>query len=755
MAQVGYNQRHMERRLFYLLLIIMALAVACGTGIPLPQDSYQPFTSTPNPATVEAMAGTPIPPPDRGSPDGLARAFYRAWENSDYDGMYSLLTPQSQALVPRGDFWQRYNNAMTTARVETVRFQAQAMRQEGDTAEFSVRVTWETAVVGPITRDHTIQLVYSDHASRWGVVWHEGLILPEMEGGGRLSLEYRIPSRANIYDRNGIALAFQGSVISLAIIPGEIEDEEALLNTLSPVLGRPAADIRTQYASLPPGWYVPIGDIPEATMQEHALTLQPFIGKGLAPPRTRLARIYPQQGVAPHIVGYVAVIPANEEADYIARGYRSDELVGRAGLERWGEDYLNGERGGRLSVVGPSGEFLAMVQEREPRQARSIYTTIERDFQAAVENALAEAIRTHPLGQAGSVVVLDVKTGAVLAMASYPTYNPAIFDQVQPEAQAALGQVLNDPAQPLLNRVTQGAYPTGSIFKVVTLAAGLESGQYTMQSRYNSTGSWNRLGNELVMYDWRAGGHGSVSMAQAITVSCNSCFFDMGLNVNNQDRLLLPEVARAFGLGQLTGIQLSEAAGLIPDPDWKINNRGEGWASGDAVNMSIGQGFVQATPLQIANIYAAIANNGLLLQPTVVDRIGAGGGAPEERPPVRELGQLPYSAADLATLQQALWDVANNQNMGTAAFQFVGLPIQTAGKTGTAEAPPRSPHAWYGGYAPAAPYTTPEGRTISEPEIAVVVMIEHAGEGSAVAAPIFRRMIELYYGIMPVTPFPW
>jgi penicillin-binding protein 2 len=752
---VGYNQRYMERRLFYLLLVVMVVAVGCGTGFPIPQDSYQPFTSTPNPATIEAMTGTPTPPPDRDSPDGLARAFYRAWENFDYDGMYSLLTPQSQALVPRGDFWQRYESAMTTARVQAVTSQAQALRQDGDLAEFSVRVVWETAVVGTITRDHTVRLSYDTQANRWGVVWHEGLILPEMEGGGRLSLEYRIPARANIYDRNGLALAFQGSVISLGIIPGEIEDEMALLNALSPVLGRPSEDIRTIYAHLPPGWYVPIGDIPEATMQEHALALQPFIGKGLAPPRTRLARIYPQQGVAPHIVGYVAVIPAGEEEGYIAQGYRGDELVGRAGLERWGEDYLNGERGGRLSVVGPSGEFIAMVQEREPRQARSIYTTIERDFQAAVENALAEAIRTHPLGRAGSVVVLDVKTGAVLALASYPTYNPAIFDQVRPEAQAALGQILNDPAQPLLNRVTQGAYPTGSIFTVITLAAGLESGQYTMQSRYTSTGTWTRLGGNLVMTDWRQGGHGTVNMAQAITVSCNSCFFDMGLNVNNQDPLLLPNTARAFGLGQPTGIQLNEAAGLIPDNDWKINNIGEGWAPGDAVNLAVGQGFLQATPLQIANVFAAIANNGLMLQPTVVDRIGAGGGAPEERLPVRERGQLPYSPEALATLQQALWEVANNQNMGTAAFQLVGLPIQTAGKTGTAEAPPRSPHAWYGGYAPAAPYTTPDGRTITEPEIAVVVMIEHAGEGSAVAVPIFRRIIELYYGIMPVTPFPW
>ncbi|MCA9978410.1 MAG: hypothetical protein KC413_21770, partial [Anaerolineales bacterium] len=164
---------------------------------------------------------------------------------------------------------------------------------------------------------------------------------------------------------------------------------------------------------------------------------------------------------------------------------------------------------------------------------------------------------------------------------------------------------------------------------------------------------------------------------------------------------------------------------------------------------------VQVTPLQIVDMLAAIANGGTLYQPTIIDRIGAAGGAPDEVWPIYTRGELSVTPEILATIQGALFDVANDVNQGTAAYQFVGLPLDVAGKTGTAEDPPRTTHAWFAGYAPASPYTLSDGTVIDQPEIAIVVMIENAGEGSAVAAPIFRRIIELYYGITPVTPFPW
>jgi penicillin-binding protein 2 len=525
---------------------------------------------------------------------------------------------------------------------------------------------------------------------------------------------------------------------------------------LSQVLNEPVEDIQAYYADYQPDWLAPIGDISEETMQSYFAQLQPFIGNGLAPPESRLARLYVEDGIAPHIVGYTGLISAEEVEDYLALGYQQDDHVGLAGLEGWGEAYLSGTRGGTLTVVDANGIYVTTVQEREPKQARSIYTTIERDFQTAVEQTLAEAINSLPGVNAGSVVALDVNTGAVLAMASYPSYNPAIFDKVRADSVVQLNAILNDPGRPLVNRATQGAYPSGSTFKIVTMAAGLNSGLYNPNSTYTSTGIWSRLGEEFIKRDWRQGGHGTVTLVQALTVSCNSCFYDVGFNVDAFDTNFFSDTAKQFGLGQPTGIVgVAESPGLIPSPEWKLENIGEGWARGDAVNMAIGQGFVQVTPLQMGTIIAALANGGTIYRPTLIDHIGAGGGAPEEPWPVHENGKLPLSPENLAAMKEGLWQVANNQNIGTAAFQFVDLPVPLAGKTGTAEDPPRNSHAWFVGYAPAAPYTTADGTTIESPQIAIVVMIENAGEGSAVAAPIFRRLIEIYYGITPLRPFPW
>lgn len=734
------------------MLITLLTAACSGQGLPFPQDSRRDdplLQSAVSPSTANPAEEEPITE-DAG---GYARAFYRAWEARDYLGMYSLLAPQSQALVDSSSFVQRYDEAMKTAAVREVIAQPVSLIQEGAEAEFGVRVTWETAVVGPISRDYTVPMVYEE--GRWGIVWHEGLILPELAGSNRLAMESVVPSRASIYDIGGYALAYQGKAISLGIVPGQIQDEAALLATLAPILDKTPEEIQALYASAQPDWYVAIGDVPEEVMQENILALQPYINAGLAPPEARNSRLYTDSGIAPHIIGYTGFIPAEEIDSYLTEGFSGDEMVGRAGLEQWGEEYLNGERGGTLSVVGPSGEYVTTLAEKVPLQSRSIYSTIDHNFQAAVEQALADAVETLPGGHSGAIVVLDVNNGDVKAMASYPTYDPAVFDVLRPGSDTALSAVLSDPGRPLINRAAQGVYPAGSIFKIITISAALNSGQYTPNTMYNSTGIWSRLGDEYAKTDWRAGGHGTISLKQALIVSCNSCFYDVGYNLDGQDNNLLPDTAKSFGLGQPTGLQgTAESPGLIPDPQWKMDNRGEGWATGDAVNMAIGQGFVQVTPLQIATVLAAFANGGTIYQPKLIDRIAAGGGAPEESWPVVENGRLPLSDENIAVINESLWNVANGP-WGTATDRFEGLPLQVAGKTGTAEAPPNNSHAWFAGYAPAAPFTKPDGTAVERPEIAIAVIMENAGEGSVVSAPIFRRIVELYYGIDPLTPYPW
>jgi penicillin-binding protein 2 len=731
------------------LIGMLLLLVACSEVVPPPpQDNYDEATLTPLPSPTSEPTATPIP----GGAEGIGLAFLRAWEGKDYLGMYSLLSSQSQALVDSRTFVTFYQEMMEISTVQTIHAQPLSAMQEGERAEFGARVTWETAVVGTISRDHEMDLVFSD--GRWGVVWDESLLLPELEGGYSLYMEHRVPARANIYDSVGQALAYQGSVITLAVIPGQIEDEEALLETLSPLLGLTPEEIKFLYAASLPDWYVPLGDITGETMQEYYEELQPFLGAGLLTD-DRLTRLYTDGGIAPHVVGYTGYIPAEYVDEYTRVGYRGDEQVGLAGIEEWGENYLSGTRGGLLTVVGPSGEYIETIQESDPKQARSIYLSIERDFQVAVEQALADAIESHPFAEAGSIVVLDPQTGAVRAMASYPDYDPVIFDHLRIDGDADLMRVLNDPGQPLLNRATQGEYPPGSTFKIVTFSAGVNSGMYTPESRYTSTGTWNRLGDAFVKYDWRAGGHGTISLSQALVVSCNSCFYDVGFNLDEADPFHLPNIARLFGYGEPTDIVgIPESSGLIPDPDWKIGNVGEGWVAGDSVHMAIGQGFVQVTPLQMARLIASIANGGTLYRPTLIDHIGAGGGAPEEQWPIEEQRQVPLSAEDIEIVRESLLAVANGSS-GTATHRFRGLPVTVAGKTGTAETVVGEPHAWFAGYAPAEPYTALDGTVIEEPELAIVVMVENAGEGSTVGAPLFRRIVELYYGITPLAPFPW
>ena len=737
----------MKSKLGLLLLILLLTlgATACGATAALRDSRVDaPPTAAPTANPTEA--------PIDEDPAGYARAFYRAWEAGDYLGMYSLLTPSSQGLVDSASFIQRYEETMHTAAISAVGAQFLAALREGDTAEFGVRVTLTSDIVGDLVRDHTARLGYE--GGRWGIVWDEGLILPELAGGNRLTLESRIPSRGNIYDRDGKAVAYQGSAYELGVVPGQIEDEPGLLAALSEALGLPPEEIAEKYATALPDWYVPVGVVAEEELQQYALALEPYLDHGLATPKRRPMRLYSDTDSAAHVIGYMGSIPPDQVADYQARGYSGDEMVGIAGLEAWGEEYLNGERGGILSVVDPAGQVIEVLADREPQPARSVYTTLDLAFQAAVEQALADAIATHPAANYGAVAVLDPNSGAVRALATYPTYDPQAFDPLRADSAAAVGALLNDPNQPLLNRATQGAYPAGSTFKLVTFAAALNSGVYDADSRYSSTGSWNRLGDEFIKYDWLTGGHGTVSLRTALTVSCNSCFYDVGYTIDGIDNTLLPRIATAFGLGQPTGIQgIAESAGLIPDPEWKINNIGEGWATGDAVNMAIGQGYVQVTPLQMANIAAAIANGGTLYRPTLVDRLGAAGDAPEEAPPPVVNGTLPLSAEQIATVRESLWNVTHAAN-GTATHRFGGLLVPVAGKTGTAEAPPGLPHAWFVGYAPAEPFTAPDGRMVEAPELAIAVVLENAGEGSEVAAPLFRRVVELYYGI-EVTPFPW
>jgi penicillin-binding protein 2 len=328
----------------------------------------------------------------------------------------------------------------------------------------------------------------------------------------------------------------------------------------------------------------------------------------------------------------------------------------------------------------------------------------------------------------------------VLALVSHPSYDPNGF---------VLGfsttdwQAINDATRrPLLDRAAQAAYPTGSIFKAITYAAALEKLGYTPDMVFDCPSYFSLEGSNQVWEDWTVaeglGPQGPLTLHQALVNSCNTVFYQLGRDLDRADDLFLPDMAKAFGLGAATNIPyLPEVAGTVPDPAWKLATFGDYWATGDAINLSIGQGFLEATPLQMAVAYAAIANGGDLLQPYLVE-LALGPAGEGERLGERVVrARLPLSRATIRELQAALRDQTSDWNgFGSVqVFGDFGWPI--AGKTGTAQNQldrSKKPHSWFAAFGPYG----------EEATIASIVMIENVGEGVSYAAPVTRRIYEAY-----------
>jgi penicillin-binding protein 2 len=699
--------------LVWTLTVLVLLGAGCGTAAPRSRP-----TATPSPTAD-------LPPAD-----DTAFAFLQAWEGADYAAMYSLLSPTSQEQIPEDSFTEAYLQVAKEATLLRVTSQILAAFQPDVHAQVSYSSLFQTALVGEFEVQNEMGLVFEE--GRWGVVWSPALILPQLSAETFVRLTTWAPSRGNIYDRNGLGLAVQGELVEVGVIPGQIEDEAALLSQLSAILAESPADLQARYAGAQPDWYVPLGQIgPEdAQMYYDMLSSTPGIEM-----REAWTRSYRPEIIAPHVVGIIGPIPEEEVDQWRTQGYSGDEMVGQMGLERWGEPYLAGERGGRLEILSTKGQFVAVLAEESSRESSSLYTTFDREFQKEVQDILGR--------QLGAIAVIEAQTGRVLALATYPSFDPNPFATGISEWQWQSLEA--DYRRPLVNRATQGTYPAGSVFKVVTMSAGMEEGGLTAASSFLCRGVWTGLGPEWPKTCWLRSGHGNISLDRALTVSCDITFYQVGLMLNGVDQEVLPAYARQFGFGARSGVEVEEDAGLVPDPAWKIQAKGEGWAPGDTVNLAIGQGELLVTPLQVANMMAAVGNGGTLYQPQVVEMIAADPSRPDWSFKPTVVAQLPVGAENLDVIRDSLHKVTS-VSYGTAYQAFEGLELPVAGKTGTAESGQQNPHAWFAGYAPAG-----------DPEIAIAVIVEHTGEGSTYAAPLFREVVEAYFGIEPVpdsTPTP-
>ncbi|MGE5461786.1 MAG: penicillin-binding transpeptidase domain-containing protein [Syntrophothermus sp.] len=715
-------------KLFRWLSIVVLLTFllgACGTGgVPVP-GILSHATETSLPQALVTVLSAP-------SADAAMAAYLDAFKKEDYNTMYSLLSKAAQDAVTLEDFAKRNRDALNTMSAGSFDYEILSSLVNPYSSEVSYRVTYHTALVGDLQRDIVARLSLENN--EWKVNWEDALILPELAGGNLLQMDYSVPARGNIYDRNGDALAAQSDAFAFSIIPGNVTEKSlpTLLSEVQALCGINPDDLAIQIANTPAQWPITLCES-SADESERIRNINPA-GLEWTPYNSRY---YFEQGAASNIVGYTLPISPEQLDEYRRQGYRGDERVGAAGVEAWAEKPLSGQHGGTLYVVNPTtGAIVTKVGESAPKPADSVYLTIDRNLQKNAQDAIK--------GFTGAVVVLERDTGRVLAMASSPGYDANMFSADNPNGANQMAQII--PGS-LLNRAAQGQYPLGSVFKIITMAAGMESGLYVPETTFDCQYDWTKLSDQ-VRHDWTwehcqtrlsegkecntsdSTPSGVLTLPEGLMRSCNPFFWDIGYTLDQNNRAAdIAKMARAFGLGQKTGIdQIPEEAGNIEDPTDPIQ----------VVNQAIGQGTVQVTPLQVARFIAAIGNGGTLYRPQVVEKVEPVDGSAADvifKPEAQ--GTLPIQPFRLQVIQDAMRSVVADPR-GTANFRLRGLSIPVAGKTGTAESGSGKPHAWFAGYTEASEAT-------NMPDIAIAVILENQGEGSDWAAPVFKRIVESYY----------
>ena len=726
------EKRVIVQRYAYSFILVILVLAGCQQQV---NDSA---------ASLPTLAANPTSAPDLESAAQIAQRFLNAWQQQNFNQMHRLLTQRNQETTALDDFRATYLRAQNTISLESLEYKAETLfSADGRVLVFQYEMTFHTRILGSFSDpERRLHLVIDPQVGRWRIAWSLSDIFSEMGYGARLIFEPQIPGRANIYDRDGEALADQsGRVVRVLVNNADIPDRSKCFQELAQTVNKSVEEITELFdVRSRADWQVDAGIMEPQAYVKSSDRLQEACNADF---RQQNTRRYVHGSLMPHILGHVGYPDSDQIPELEAIGHNAGTIIGKSGVEASWNDTLAGRPGGRLSLISSNGARLRVLGEVGSQVPESIWLTIDKDLQENIVRVLDEAYRTNAWGRVSfgaSVVVMDVNNGEILAMVSYPSYegnalNP--FPSVGREsANKILERLATDERKALINRPTQGQYATGSVMKVLSAVAALESGVYDDTTRYVCTGTWTH--GYDTRYDWLPGGHGSMSVQTGITNSCNPFFYEVGFRLNAEDPYLLPSYAGQLGLGELTGINsVPEVAGNIPNPDNILRTTGLPWSYAFAVNLSIGQGEVQITPLQMVRMYAAVANGGFLLRPQLVRERGL----LNQRTQVSHrdvMRDTQFEPANLAIIQRGMCDVVSSRS-GTAAFQFLYSPlldVGVCGKTGTAQAPgdDELPHSWFLAFAPAR-----------DPQIAIVTMVENAGEGSAVAAPLTRNILEYYF----------
>lgn len=528
------------------------------------------------------------------------------------------------------------------------------------------------------------------------------------------------PTRGVILDRAGEVMASTRPALSLVLVREGLRDAEGQLRRLASVLDVPFEELEARLDAMRrrPTFEVMVirEDVGLADVAKVEARREWFPSVEID---ETSVRSYPDGPAVAHAVGYVGeVSEARLAAAGPDSGLEQGDIVGKAGVERAYDEVLRGRRGWKLMTVNNVGRPFGESQPgRTPVDGRGIQLTLDARLQRELVEAFGE--------EAGAGVFMDPRTGEILALASLPGYDPNVFAGQTP---VGVWQALvNDARRPLHDRAIGSFYAPGSTFKILMSIAGLETGTITPSTAVSCGGSVNMYGRPFLC--WKRGGHGTVRIHEALVHSCNVFYYTLGSRVGID---AISKYAAMFRLGDVTGVDLpGESRGVLPSVAWKQRVRGEPWYAGDTISVSIGQGLMAVTPIQMATLVSTVATGGSRPTPHLFQ-----GG---EHPSVK----LPISSQTFATVRAALADVVEE---GTGRRASLGA-IRVAGKTGTAQVFKRSAgidadelpkeerdHAWFVGYAP-----------VDDPEIAFAVVVEHGGHGGTSAAPIVRQVLEVYF----------
>jgi penicillin-binding protein 2 len=649
----------------------------------------------------------------------VAERFFEFWQAEEYIGMYGLLSTLSQDAISQADFAATYEDLANTLTLQSIELQTLSTLAGGDYAQVAYRVTYHTLLVGDLTREPVMNLTQENRD--WRIQWDAGTMLPELADGSTLEFVQQVPDRGRIFARDGAPLAAYEDAIALGLVPGEILPEQAdqIYTTLAEVSEYSPESLAELVDRTPDDWYLPVATL---SQEEAAPYLEGLRGLSGVRIDSFRSRFYVDGGVAPHALGYMLFIPEDELDEYLRKGYRQDERVGSAGLEAVYETELSGQRGGSLYLVGPDGAVSGLLASSDTEPGQTLVTTLDKTLQAKLQASLGDL--------RAAVVVMEVDTGRVLALVSNPGFDPNAFDLDEADS-GLLESYFTDEDQPLFNRATQGQYPLGSIFKIISMSTALETDIYSEYSSFNCQQTYWTC-DSVYLEDWTlshgTGASGVLSLPEGLMRSCNPWFYRIGETLYTEGfESELVDMARSFGLGEETGIEIPEAAGNIPETaDNCLMN----------AQMAIGQGEILVTPLQVTAFIAALANGGTLYRPSLMERIEPISGDPTQVFEPEAQGTLPISEENRQIVLDAMRLVVEDSR-GTGYWAMLGLDVPVSGKTGTAQTPSGNSHAWFAGFTR---QNDPE-----RPDIAVVVLVENGGEGSEMAAPVFRRAVSLYF----------